>query len=113
MAPVATHSGERTACAVATRTVEQIFEVLAGRRSLHRIRDRLSGPVAGLLTTSLGRERERHLWGSRLGPVHACQTTPRAVEACAVIGTADRARALVLRLEQEETAWLCTMLSLV
>ena len=112
--PGTAHFGERTACALATRTVEHIVEVLVGRRSLHQIRDRLSGPVAGLLGTSLGGKPGRRWFGDyRLGSVHACQTTPRKVEACAVIDTSSRARALVLRLEQEDTTWSCTMLSLV
>lgn len=118
MTPAATaHFGERTANALAARTAEQIFEVLTGRRTLRQIRDRLSGPVAGLLAATLNEPAgRRRLERCRLGSVHACQTTPRKVEACAVLddGT-DRARALVMRLEQDEEApaWSCTMLSLV
>lgn len=114
----AAHFGERTASALATRTAEQIFEVLTGRRTLHQIRDRLSGPVAGLLAATLSEPAGRRRLGRyRLGSVHACQTTPRKVEACAVLDdAADRARALVMRLEKkkdEDPAWSCTMLSLL
>lgn len=114
-APAAAHFGERTACALATRTTELIFEVLTGRRTLQQVRHRLSGPVAGLLATTLSEPSGRQqLARYRLGSVHACQTTPRKVEACAVLDNAvDRARALVLRLEQQEAVWACTMLSLV
>jgi hypothetical protein len=104
--------GERTACALAMRATEQILDVFAGRRSLHQIRDRVSGPVAGLISTTLG-WNPREVPDYRLRSVHACLTTPCKVEACAVVGTASRARALVMRLEQEDTQWSCTMLSMV
>jgi hypothetical protein len=104
--------GDRTACALATGVAEQIVAVLAGRRTLDQIRVRVSGPVAGLITTTRGRNP---LGGPsyRLRSVHACVTTPSKVEACAVIGTANRVRSLVLRLEQENTTWSCTMLALL
>ncbi len=103
---------ERSSCAIATRTIREILDVLAGQRPLQHIRDRLSGPVAGLLSTRHARSPSE-IPDYRLRSVHACLTTPSKVEACAVIGTTSRSRALVLRLEQRDTTWVCSMLSLL
>lgn len=103
---------ERTANALAARTVEHILEVLIGRRPLHQLRHRLSGPVAGLLATGLHRGSTRRP-DYRLRSVHACQTTASKVEACAVVDTTERSRAFVFRLERKNTAWSCTMLSVL
>lgn len=103
---------ERTACALATRITQQIVEVLIGRRSLNQIRDRLSIPVANLLATGMGWTTSTRTQ-YRLHSVHACLTTRSRVEACAVVGNANRARAFVLRLERRNMEWACTMLSVL
>lgn len=102
--------GERTACALATRMTEHILDVLGGRRRLDQLRDRLSGPVAGLLSSVLNTTRRAEY---RLRSVHACMTSRSRVEACAVVAVAGRIRAFVLRLEQEDTRWCCTLLSVL
>lgn len=103
---------DRTACALATGMVERILPALAGRRTLRQTGARVTRPVAGLINAARG---SSPLGGPnyRVRSVHACQTTPRKVEACAVISTASRIRALVMRMEQEDTVWSCTMLAIV
>jgi hypothetical protein len=103
---------ERTAHALAAGTIERILAVITGRRSLNQIGLRVTGPVAGLINALRGRNP---LGGSsyRVRSVHACLTTSHRVEACAVIATASRTRALVMRMDQAETAWSCTMLAVV
>ncbi|GAA4860301.1 Rv3235 family protein [Saccharopolyspora rosea] len=102
---------ERSATALAARVGEQLLDVLAGRRPLSQVRDRVSGPVAFRLAgTRLHAARSP---GYRLRSVHACLTAESTVEACLVVGSPCRARALVLRLERDGTRWVCTLLSLV
>jgi hypothetical protein len=103
---------ERTACALATGIAEQLLGVLTGRRPLDHAGIRVSGPVAGLINAT---RRSNPLDGPnyRLRSVHACLTTAHRVEACAVVGTASRVRALVMRLEQHSTTWWCTMLAVL
>ncbi len=117
MTAPAVNLGDRSACALAARITSQILDVFAGHRPLNQIRDRLSGPVASLVATKLSRKPPRNagdqLGSYRLGSVHACLTTPNKVEACAVVGTSKRARAIVMRLEQKDTTWACTMFSVL
>ena len=117
MTAPAVNLGDRSACALASRIASQILDVFAGRRPLNQIRGRLSGPVVRLIATRLRRRPTRdageQLGNYRLGSVHACLTTPNKVEACAVIGAAGQARAVVMRLEQRDTTWSCTMFSVL
>ncbi len=117
MTAPAVNLGDRSARALASRIANQILDVFAGRRPLNQIRDRLSGPVASLVATKLSRKPSRNaedqLGNYRLGSVHACLTTPNKVEACAVVGTGNRTRAIVMRLEQKDTRWSCTMFSVL
>lgn len=103
---------DRTACALAAGMVDRLLPALTGRRTLDQTGARVSGPVAGLIHAARG---SNPLGGPnyRVRSVHACQTTPRRVEACAVVATARRVHALVMRIEQKETVWSCTMLALV
>lgn len=104
--------GDRTACALAAGMIDRLLPALTGRRTLAQTGARVSGPVAGLVHTARG---SNPLGGPnyRVRSVHACQTTPRRVEACAVVATLKRVRALVMRIEQKDTLWSCTMLALV
>ncbi|CAM05611.1 hypothetical protein A8924_6791 [Saccharopolyspora erythraea NRRL 2338] len=112
LAPAGAEVTERTACALARSAGEQILDVLAGRRSVPQLRRHLSSPVAALLLALLPR------WYAegpdyRLRSVHASLTDDHTVEACLIVGTTSRVRALVMRLEQEEARWVCTVLSLL
>ena len=117
MTAPAVNLGDRSARALASGIACQILDVFAGHRSLNQIRGRLSGPVVRLIATRLRRKPTRNpqeqLGNYRLGSVHACLTTPNTVEACAVIGAAGRARAVVMRLEQRDTTWSCTMFAVL
>jgi hypothetical protein len=103
---------DRTACALAAGMIDRLLPALAGRRTLDQTGARVTGPVAGLIHAVRG---SNPLGGPnyRVRSVHACQTTPHKVEACAVVATARRVRALVMRIEQEDTVWSCTMLAVV
>ncbi|GAA2816898.1 Rv3235 family protein [Saccharopolyspora taberi] len=112
LAPANPDASGRTAAALARFVGEQILDVLAGRRVVHQIRGWVSSPVAGLLSTIvLGWKGEGPDY--RLRSVHACLTDYRTVEACLVVGTINRVRALVMRLEQVDARWVCTVLSLL
>lgn len=104
--------GNRTACALAAGMVERILPAVTGRRTLDQTGALVTGPVAGLINAI---RRSNPLGGPnyRVRSVHACLTTPRKVEACAVVSSASRIRALVLRMEQKDTAWSCTMFTIV
>lgn len=104
--------GDRTAAALAGGATGQILDVLSGRRPLHQIRHRVSGPVAGLIAAML-RGRRTATSRYRLRTVHASLITACTVEASAVIADNKRVRALTMRLEQRETQWLCTVLALL
>lgn len=103
--------GERSSCALAARMAKQIVDILANRRALPTIRGQVTVSVARVLATTHDFTREGPDF--RMRSVHASLTTTRTVEACAVVGTAHRARALVLRLEQAESRWLCTLLAVL
>ncbi|MEU5850807.1 Rv3235 family protein [Saccharopolyspora shandongensis] len=100
-----------SASAVAGFVGELVFDVLAGRRALHEVGEHLMPQVAGLLFTT--RLHAAQSPDYRLRSVHACLVTDCAVEACMIVGTHYRVRALVLRLEQDSGHWVCTLLSLV
>lgn len=103
---------DRTAYALAAGMVERLLPALAGRRTLDQTGARVTGPVAGLINAL---KRSNPLGGPnyRVRSVHACLTTPCKVEACAIVSAANRIRALVLRMEQKDTVWSCTMLAIV
>ncbi|MGP4021158.1 Rv3235 family protein [Saccharopolyspora sp. 5N708] len=109
--PVAEAVEECSASAVATFVGEQVFEVLCGRKALHLVREHVSGQVAGLLLAT--RLHAAQGPDYQLRSVHACPVTEFTVEACMVLGSHDRVRALVLRVEQDNGQWVCTLLSLV
>lgn len=109
--PPRTGPAEQTSAQLALRFTHQLLDVLTGRRNPGQLRDRVTPQVLGLLNSL--RPRTAGGPGYRLGSVHACLATDRTVEACAVIGTPNRARALVLRLERTDTRWLCTMMSML
>lgn len=108
----ASEPGDRTACALAAGMVERILPALAGRRTLDQTGARVSAPVAGLINAA---RRSNPLGGPnyRVRSVHACMTSSCKVEACAVVSAASRMRALVLRMEQKDTVWSCTMLAII
>lgn len=101
--------GESTAHALATRMAQAILEVFTGRRAATSIRHQVSGAVALLLASTPTWKAEGPSY--RLRSVHTCLPTARKVEACAVVETPKRARALALRLERADLHWLCTLLA--
>jgi hypothetical protein len=109
--PRAETVGESSAAAVAAFIGEQVFEALSGRRALHEVRDHVSGHVAGLLLTT--RLHAAQGPDYRLRSVHASLITESTVEACMIVGTHYRVRALVYRAERDNGLWVCTLLSLV
>lgn len=84
------------------RLSQAIAEVLAGARPAQQLADVASLDVLHLLERSAGRMR-----GYRTGPVtrprvrsmHLSQPTPGVAEACAVVDTGPRCRALAIRVE--------------
>lgn len=103
-----TSVGDRSSTALATRIAELVVEVLNGRRSVHTLRDHLDGPVFTWLATQ--RPPRAHQSNYRLRSVHACLTDNRTVEACWVLGTPYRVRALVSRVRRDQHEWRCTLL---
>lgn len=101
-------AGESTSHVLATRMSKAILDVLTGRRKPASIRHQVSGAVALLLTSTPHWKGEGPSY--RLRSVHTCLATARAVEACAVVETSHRARALALRLERADSHWSCTLL---
>ncbi|MER7084102.1 hypothetical protein SAMN05421805_13044 [Saccharopolyspora antimicrobica] len=101
--------GGRSAVAIATHVGGHVFDVLSGRRTVHEIGEHVSARVAALLLTTRlhAAQGPEH----RVRSVHACPITEFAVEACMVVGTHDRVRALVLRVERDGERWVCTRLS--
>ncbi|MGW1681639.1 Rv3235 family protein [Saccharopolyspora sp. NPDC002376] len=102
---------ERSAISVATCVGGYVFDALSGRRTVHDIGAHVSSRVARLLLNTRldAAQGPEH----RVRSVHACPITEFAVEACMVVGTNDRVRALVLRVERDGGRWVCTRLSLL
>ncbi|MGW3468606.1 Rv3235 family protein [Saccharopolyspora sp. NPDC000995] len=109
--PLAQTVAGSSASALAEFIGEQVCEVLSGRRALHEVREHVSREVAGLLLTT--RLHAAQGPDYRLRSIHACLVTGFAVEACMIVGTRYRVRALVMRIEQDNGHWVCTLLSLV
>jgi Family of unknown function (DUF6459) len=95
----------------AARLAQVVAEVLAGARS--------PSQLAGIVTLDVIRQLERGAGrfgatpGRRpthpiVGSVHVCPVGADVAEACAVIITGPRVRALALRLEATTTCWRCT-----
>lgn len=111
---------ERSAVGIATHVGEQVFAVISGGHNTHQAREYLSSALANKLLgppPSVGQAQrpDQPLWkvlgpGYRMWSMHACPVTDSAVEACMIIGTRRRARALVLRFEHDEQHWVCTLL---
>lgn len=99
----------RTAYALAHHLGEQIFAVLNGKASCRAIEGCSPGAVRRLLHGA--RSPHEQGPGYRLRSVHACVVSDRLVEACVVVGSFRRARALVLRVEKEHNRWRCTLLA--
>lgn len=108
----ASEPADRTACALAAGMVERLLPALAGRRTLEQTGARVTAAVAGLINAT---RRSNALGGPnyRVRSVHACMATSRRVESCAVVSAASRFRAMVLRMEQRDTVWSCTMLAII
>jgi hypothetical protein len=95
------------------RLAQAIAEVLAGARPASQLSDVASYEVVRLLRRSAGR------LGARPGEpqprplissVHVTEPRPGVAEACAVINTGLRRRAIALRLETADGQWRCTAL---
>lgn len=106
--PAVPESAQRSAVAVASTIGMQVFDVLAGRTRVERVRDNLTATVFGNLIGV--RLHGAHHPDYRLRSVHACAVGDSAVEACLIVG-AHRIRALVLRLERQAERWVCTRLA--
>jgi len=95
------------------RLAQAIAEVLAGARPASQLSDvasyevvRLLGRSAGRLGARPGEPQQRPLICS----VRVTEPCPGVAEACAVINTGLRQRAIALRLENGDGQWRCTAL---
>jgi hypothetical protein len=100
--------------ALTARLAQAIAEVLAGARAAGQLAGVTSVDVLALLQrrssrlgTRLGASQPRPIVGS----VHISEPCEGVVEACAVINTGSRVRALALRLEASNGQWRCTALA--
>ncbi len=95
----------------AVRLAQALAEVLAGARPPHQLADVASLDVLHLIERNAGR-----LGGQRTGPptqprvasVRVSEPRPGAAEACAVVDTGARRRALAFRIEWLQSQWRCT-----
>jgi hypothetical protein len=97
------------------RLAQAIAEVLAGARPAGQLAGVATLDVLRLLARSAGRLGARP--GSPpqrpiVGSVRVTEPCAGVVEACAVINTGDRMRALALRLEGIDGRWRCTAIHL-
>lgn len=97
----------------AGRLSQAIAEVLAGARAPGQLASVATLEVLAMLERGAGR------LGARRGTppqrpvvrsVHVCEPRAGVAEACAVVDTGARRRALALRLEGADGRWLCTAL---
>lgn len=100
---------------VARRLSQAVAEVLAGIRPARQLDDFAAPEVIRLLCRNAGRlggparpPRQRPVVSS----VHVREPCPGAAEACAVIDTGPRRRAIALRLDADGARWRCTALHL-
>jgi Family of unknown function (DUF6459) len=96
---------------LAHRLAQAIAEVLAGARPASQLSSHVTLPTVRLLERNAGRlnpagnaSRQRPIVRS----VHLDQPRNDVAEACAVIDTGRRVRALALRLEAVNGHWRCT-----
>lgn len=93
------------------RLAQAIAEVLAGARPAAQLSGHATPHVVRLLERNAGRLGSRDGAPGRRPIVESVRLgEPRdgVVEACAVIDTGGRKRALALRLEANDGKWLCT-----
>lgn len=105
------YPADRSSSALAASLARPIMDVLFGRRPLHQVRSRLAPQVRNLLGSRALRNQLGGATPDRLRSLHARAVDRDHVEGCAVISTAGRARALVMRWERSAQGWLCTFLS--
>lgn len=93
---------------------QAVVEVLAGSRGAGQLNRFATLPVLEQLERSVGRLGGLVKGGPALRPtvrsVHVCLPRAGAAEACAVVDTGRRRRALALRIEVRDGRWLCTAL---
>lgn len=98
------------------RLAQAIVEVLAGARSAAQLSGFASLDVLHHLERVAGRLGPRPggppVRRPRVTSAHVCEPVPGVVEACAVIDTGRRRRAIALRLEGVEARWRCTALQI-
>jgi hypothetical protein len=99
----------------AERLAQAIVEVLAGARPAGQLTGLATLDVIRLLARGAGHFGARR--GARpqrpiVGSVHVSEPCDGVVEACAVINTDSRPRALALRLEGIDGQWRCTAVNL-
>jgi hypothetical protein len=93
------------------RLAQVIAEVLAGARPASQLSRVATLDVLGLLERSAGRLGSRAGGPPQrpiVGSVHLSEPTDGVAEACAVVDTGIRKRALALRLEGHDGQWRCT-----
>jgi Family of unknown function (DUF6459) len=110
-----TDSGQRTPelRPWAMHLAQAVAEVLAGARIAGQLCDVASLDVLRLLQRGAGRLGARPGAPSPrpvVGSVHISQPCSGVAEACAVVTTGVRVRALALRLERVDDRWQCTAL---
>lgn len=102
----------------AARLAQAVLETLAGQRPVQQLSRWTDEPVFVALS------RRANLRAARRRPrtpahrvtvrsVRASRPAPNAVEACVVVQTGPRARAVALRLEGLDGRWLCTALDVI
>ncbi|HTW20344.1 MAG TPA: Rv3235 family protein [Mycobacteriales bacterium] len=95
------------------RLAQAIVEVLAGARPASQLSRVATLDVLALLERGSGRLGARPGGPPRrpiVGSVHVSQPRPGVAEACAVVDTGVRKRAIALRLEGRNGQWRCTAL---
>jgi hypothetical protein len=93
------------------RLAQAIAEVLAGARPPQQLADVASLDVLHLLERNAGRLVARRAGmpsQPRVSSVHVSEPRPGVAEACAVVDTGPRRRALAFRVEWLRSQWRCT-----
>lgn len=97
------------------RLAQAMAEVLAGGRPPAQLASFASLDVLGLLERGAGRlrpHRDRPARQPVVTSVHVSRPHAGVAEACAVVDTGPRRRALALRLEGVDGRWRCTVLQI-
>lgn len=95
------------------RIAQAIAEVWAGARPAHQLSVVATHEVVGQLERGSGRLGARARAPTPrpvVSSVRVSEPVERVVEACAVVDTGERMRAIALRLELREGRWACTAL---